>query len=808
MKIATYLSSALFLFSCGYLQAAKFENKSQAQSNTQKVKQYTDRIIVKMKSGIGGSFTTKSLTSGDTQAILSRSAIKTMADDSGESLSYVRTMRGTAGHVVKLNRMVSLDEVSVIATEISKNNDLVEYAEPDARMFPAATIPNDEFYVTRQWNLHDSADQGLNLPNAWDHTTGSTDVVVAVLDTGILGSHADFEGRLLAGYDLISVDVDDDGNEDAMQLLIANDGGGRDADSTDPGDWVTTSDAAQINFTNYECAVVDSSWHGTHVAGIIGASSDNSEGVTGVDWKAKLLPVRVLGKCGGYISDIADGIYWAAGLPVTGTSINTNPANIINMSIGGEIACGETYQNAIDAAREQGAVIVVAAGNESANVSTSAPANCANVIAVAAHGKSGEVASYSNTGVGIDVMAPGGDDFVNCDDSHGSIFSLGDSGDTVAINDDAYLCMNGTSMAAPHISGLAALMISKNPNLTPDQIESGIKDNIRAFIGGSTCTTATCGAGIADAEAAILATALPVTPSDLVVTEVDFDLKFDWTDNSVLEKGFKIERDVDGQGFEELATIEKDITTYTDESVIDDATLTYRVSSVNGAYFDGYANQINIEKALVTASALATEEVSSTQAKLTWLDGSNVELGYQIDRSDNDNSNFKRLHVAASDTSSYTDSGLIDGTFYYYKIQTITASGLNDAIEEIEVFTDISEPTYLTGQSTSSKVSLTWTDNSATETGFKLERSTDGVNYTQIAELAAQTTQYTDANVSGSSFYYYRVKAYKDENDSESIYSEVTSLSTPSSTKGAGTLHWYLMFALLILVGRVKSIKA
>ena len=804
MKIATYLSSALFLFSCGIAYGEAVEKEKKTQIKTKKSGQYTDRIIVKMKDSIARSFLSSSILSPSNsgQATLSYSMIKAMADNSGESLNYIRPMRGASGHVVQLDRMASIEEARAIADAIAKNNDGVEYAEVDARVFPLATTPNDEFYTLRQWNLQSASEQGLNLPNAWDYTTGSSSVVVAVLDTGILRGHSDFSiERLLDGVDMVSADLDG-------QFLRSNDLNGRDTNPMDPGDWLDMNDLAETEFSDPSCQEMDSTWHGTHVSGIIGAASNgNGSGVAGVDWNAKILPVRVLGKCGGYASDVADGIYWAAGLSTTGVADNPDPANVINLSIGRIDECSVTEQNAIDAAREQGVVIVVAAGNDGDAVS--APGNCSGVITVAAHDKSGEKTSYSNFGDGVDIMAPGGDDFVNCVDGHGSILSLGDSGTTNAINDDALICMNGTSMAAPHISGLAALMLAKNPNLTPDQIESGIKDSARAFVTGSSCNTLTCGAGIADAEAAILETALPVAPSGFEATEVDLDLKFDWIDNSLLEKGFKIELDIDGQGFEDLISVEKDITTYTDENVIDDATLTYRLSSINGAYSSDYADEVIIVKPLVKARNLESTEVTSSQVKLTWLDGSNVELGYQIDRSDTgrDEENFKRLYVTAADVISYTDSNLIDGSYYYYRVKTITADGVNEAIEDIEVFTAINEPTFLTGRASSSQISLSWVDNAATETGFKLERSTDGVNYTQIASVASDVTAYIDGNVSGSSFYYYRVKAYKDSNDSESVYSEITSLSTPSSTKGAGSVHWYLFFVLLCLVKRSYFVK-
>ncbi len=387
------------------------------------------------------------------------------------------------------------------------------------------------------------------------------------------------------------------------------------------------------------------------------------------------------------------------------------------MSFGSVGICDSDIQTAIDEARTAGSVVIVAAGNDSASASDSTPANCENVIVVAAHDQAGELSVSSNKGSTVDVMAPGGNPATTCnDDTQEAIYSLGDSGATAANLDNVYLCQEGSSMAAAHISGVASLMLAGNPSLTPDEIEAVIKLSARSFVLDSSCdiTADTCGSGIADAAAAILTSALP--------------------------------------------------------------------------------------------SALAAIDVTSSQIGLSWADNSSFELGYEIERSD-DNSVFKRLVITSENENTYTDSSLIvDGTVYFYRVSMITASGLNEAIEGIEVLTDISVPTYLTGRSSSSQISLSWIDNSVTEDGFKIERSTDGVNYTQIASVAADVTSYDDSNISAESFYYYRVKAYKDSNNTDSVYSGVTALSTPSSEKGAGSMQWYFLLALLFVVRRQKNL--
>jgi serine protease len=382
--------------------------------------------------------------------------------------------------------------VQKIVDELSALPD-VAYAEPDQILFPTF-VPNDTLY-SNQWDFFESAG-GINVQPAWDITTGSSSVVVAIADTG-LTNHADLAGRMVSGsvatsgYDFIS------------DSRVANDGNGRDSNPSDPGDWVSSTESTTLGGCFYGCPARNSSWHGTHVAGTIGAIGNNSLGVAGINWNSKLLIVRVLGKCGGYFSDVADGMTWAAGLHVSGVSDNANPARVINLSLGGSGSCSTAFQNTINAIVNAGSVVVVAAGNSNTDVSGFTPANCNGVIAVAATGRTGSRASYSNYGALVKISAPGGSGL-------DGILSTLNTGTTVPVA-DTYAYYQGTSMATPHVTGVVSLMFSVNPSLTPAQVLQILQSTARPFPGGSTCNTSICGSGILDAGAAVLAS-LPFVP--------------------------------------------------------------------------------------------------------------------------------------------------------------------------------------------------------------------------------------------------------------------------------------------------------
>jgi len=422
---------------------------------------HTDRLIIKYKAG------TAAAAHADAESM---ARAHEAVQRAGVQMKFLRS-NAFGAHVMKLDRLLTVAEVQRLAKAVRSGDIDVEFAEPDRRMHALMT-PNDTSYGS-QWHYFETTG-GLRAPAAWDKSTGSG-VKVAVIDTGYR-PHADLAANIVGGYDFIS------------DTWTANDGGGRDSDAKDPGDWITA------NICGGTHAAQNSSWHGTHVAGTIAAVTNNSSGVAGVAFNAKVVPARVLGRCGGYTSDIADAITWASGGTVSGVPANTNVAKVINMSLGGKGACDSTTQSAITGARNRGTVVVVAAGNSQADASAYNPANCSGVITVAATDRSGSRAWYSNYGSVVDVAAPGGDTSVSGD----GIYSTLNTGTTTP-GSDTYAYYQGTSMASPHVAAVVALMFAKNSALTVDQIETKLKGSTRAFPGS--CSQ--CGTGIVDANAAV-----------------------------------------------------------------------------------------------------------------------------------------------------------------------------------------------------------------------------------------------------------------------------------------------------------------
>lgn len=380
--------------------------------------------------------------------------------------------------VLKLSEKLDNEKIQAVIAKLSQRFGVT--VEADAIM-QTALAPNDSFYA-EQWHYFDAVG-GVNAEPAWDEVNGAG-VVVAVLDTGYR-PHADLSANILPGYDMIA------------DTFVANDGDGRDSDAQDPGDHIL---ANECGYTHSERR---SSWHGTHVAGTIVATTNNASGVAGVAFGAKAVPVRVLGKCGGYTSDIVDGIRWAAGLSVFGVPANANPAQVLNLSLGGRTSCGVAYQNAVNDVVAQGASVVVAAGNSNDDAANYAPANCNNVITVASSNRNTDRAYYSNYGSSVEVAAPGGD-------SYGYVYSTYNSGYD-APGSDSFAYLQGTSMAAPHVAGVAALLYSKDASLLPSDVLSVLQQTSRAFSATSSCF-GLCGTGIVDAASAVAALSTVTEP--------------------------------------------------------------------------------------------------------------------------------------------------------------------------------------------------------------------------------------------------------------------------------------------------------
>ncbi len=475
----TLLALACGLLVAGASQAGVSNQQVDAgiASVVQRAAPVTDRLIVGYRDAAeadAGDARVLRARSVPVQAMSARmSALNAVLAQRGVKAGLMRQM-GTGAHVFKLDRALSHNDLQRVAAELKAADANIAYAEPDRKMYPLLT-PNDSSY-NAQWDLYETTG-GIRAPAAWDLATGAG-VTVAVIDTGIR-PHADLSGQIVAGYDMIK------------DTAVANDGNARDSDASDPGDWTAAG----------ECAAGEpasgSSWHGTHVAGTIAARTNNASGIAGIAFNAKIQPIRVLGKCGGYTSDIADGMIWASGGSVTGLPANATPSKVLNLSLGGGGACDTTSQNAINSARSRGAVVVVAAGNENQNASNSSPANCSGVVTVAATDRNGGRAYYSNYGTVVTLAAPGGD--VRSSSSNGILSTL--NAGTQGPGADNYAYYQGTSMATPHVAGVVALMLSAKPTATPDQIKAALQSSARAFPG--TCSG--CGSGILNAQAAVQA---------------------------------------------------------------------------------------------------------------------------------------------------------------------------------------------------------------------------------------------------------------------------------------------------------------
>ncbi|MFV8381197.1 S8 family peptidase [Corynebacterium hindlerae] len=393
----------------------------------------------------------------------------------------------TDAKVVKTDKKLSKAEAEDFMDDVRATG-AVEYIEPDVSLSIMGTT-NDKYY-DRQWSVHGR--NGSKIDKAWDRVAKRGDgEVVAVIDSGII-DHPDLQENLVPGYDFVS------------NAAMARDGDGRDNNPQDEGDW----------FYAGECGSREdaaSSWHGSHVAGIVAATADNYEGIAGAAPGAKVQPIRALAKCGGKLSDIADALVWASGGSVPGVPDNKTPAKVINMSLGGKGQCSRYYQEAIDIAVRNGATVVVAAGNENKNAHNFQPSSCNNVVTVGATAEDGSRAAYSNFGTAVDIAAPGGD-MSNGD----GILSTVNSGRTTPQR-PTYAFYQGTSMATPLVSGVVALMRGLDNSLTPARIEEILKDS--TFRQPVRCPEG-CGTGILDAQAAVgeVGGRKPATPTPAPTT--------------------------------------------------------------------------------------------------------------------------------------------------------------------------------------------------------------------------------------------------------------------------------------------------
>ncbi len=461
---------------------------------------------------------------------IQRAAQASLAGDA--DVTRVRTS-GDGRALVAVEEAIDAESAAEAAAELALRDD-VEWAVPNYRFRASAAapvVPNDPDFAeqTTIWDSTAVKPGGYSskAPYAWQTTKGD-DVVVAVVDSGVVLSHPELDGRLVDGYDFVS--ADDPDYDPPSAFYTANDGNGRDADPSDPGDWIPAGD--DYCYGEEIDEQEDSSWHGTHVAGIVAAKQDNSIGITGIAPSAKVQPVRVLGRCGGDLFDIMDGISWAAGRSIDGVPDNTTPADVVNLSLGADFYGAPSkvvkqfctaFNDVIDDASRSGALSVIASGNTYDNTLYDVPARCGSGIAVTATRDDGFLASYANAGKGVDIAAPGGDQGLG----RPGVLSTVDSGTTTP-QGASYAVYDGTSMAAPAVSAAAALL--RSAGVPAKDLRTAVLKSVQPFPSSKAkkkvdvegpwwvsqfrdlnCTTKRCGSGILDLSKA----PLPVAPPQI-----------------------------------------------------------------------------------------------------------------------------------------------------------------------------------------------------------------------------------------------------------------------------------------------------
>jgi serine protease len=444
-----------------------------------------------------------------TQAQTSPADVASLAERTGISMAASRQLTPSM-HVMFLSRTIYGADVDTILAQL-RADPAVAFADVDERRYAHGITPNDPLFLPTaaattpangQWYMQTPSSAAIvvdgystqdlsatDAVSAWAITTGSTGTVIADVDSGIRFDHPDllragFGGRLLPGYDFVGQDYNATNGNALGTYLVANDGDGWDPDPSDPGDWISTAD--QVNtalFPSAKCATANSSWHGTRVVGVLGAITNNDLGIAGMTWSPYVLPVRALGKGGGYDSDIMTGMQWAAGLSVTGVPDNPYPADIINLSLGGSGTCPGDYESVVSMLGSMGVLVVASAGNE--NGAVDVPGNCPGVLAVAGLRNVGTKVGYSSFGPQVGVSAPAGN-CVNPNEppclrsidttTNAGLTNPGVNSYTTESNPNL-----GTSFSAPIVSAIAALMRAVNANLTPAQLIARIESSASPF---------------------------------------------------------------------------------------------------------------------------------------------------------------------------------------------------------------------------------------------------------------------------------------------------------------------------------------
>ena len=630
MKKYIYFVLALFLVSCGSEKSSTLSSNSpgDVSSKTASVqsldgKSYKEgELLVKFKAGV---------TAAD--------SLKAHKSTSAALVKKIKLVPGLEHVTLPKSQSVS----NAVEQYMSDPN--VEYAEPNYLVHIDSTIPND-IYFDRQWSLRNIGIIGDGTPgadiqatDAWDISTGSSNIVIAVVDTGIDYNHADLVGNIWTNPDEIA----NNGIDDDLNGLV--------------DDW------RGWDFYNNDNDPFDDHGHGTHVAGTIGAVGNNSEGVAGLMWKVQLMPLKFLSEEGaGTTADSINAIDYAV----------ENGAKIMNASYGGSFY-SQAEADAINAANNAGVLLVAAAGNSSANndINPHYPAsyNLPNIISVAATDQNDMRISFSNFGPqSVDVAAPGVYIFSttpmwwNDYPGYGSLEFFA-----------------GTSMAAPHVSGLAGLLYSYYSHFNYLQIRGTVLRYVDVLpsLQGWIQTNGRINA--------YMALSSLLTPTNLYATGISSSgISLMWTDHATGEDGYRIERSVSGGGFVEIAAMGQNSASYSDSNGINSVnSYTYRIKAYNTIPADSSYSTMAIVPA--APGDLSASAVSEDGINLAWADNSNNEAGFKIERkkvsqapyTDNDiASEYQEVASVGANVTVFSDTGLEKAT-YYYRVKAFTATGIS-----------------------------------------------------------------------------------------------------------------------------------
>ncbi len=579
----------------------------------------------------------------------------------------------------------------------------VDYAEPDY-IYWAFGAPNDPHF-SKQW----AHTERMQSAAAWDISTGSNTVMIAVIDTGIDETHPDLAAKIVAGYDF----VENDANPH------------------------------------------DLNGHGTHVAGIAAAIANNSVGVAGMSWGARIMPVRVLNAVGsGTNSGITNGITWAY----------QHGAKVLNLSLGGP-TYSTSMQDAVTAATNAGSLVIAAMGNcRAAGVGcptanpTAYPAAYSNVVAVAATNLNDTYAYYSQYGSHCDIAAPGGA-MTYLHDPGGiystlPTYSVDMTGDGFSLN---YDYLQGTSMATPYVSGLAALIWSVTPSFTPAQVQQVMETT--AVDLGAPGWDATYGHGRINALAALQSISLTApTLSPISNPENDGTYQVSWSVVSGAS-GYLLQED-DAADFSSPVTRYSGAATQTTLSGQAVGTWYYRVRATAGGAESSWSNVVSTQVLPQPPVLAAISNPPQADAYLVnWSDVPGAS-GYRLEQSPN--SAFSTVTVRYSGVvSQYQVTGQPAGTWYYrvFTLMGMQESGASNTVSTVVTAALLAAPVLNTISNLDGDGAYTVTWGSVTDAmGYRLEESTSPYFEQPTVVYEGPLRTYAAVDMPGGTWYY-RVRA-------------------------------------------------